>query len=116
MTRINWNETFQNLWNHPGEEFLVAELVQNGVAVKRLRDADMEVRTEYQTDRLYNVYARYSPPESRLNFETLEANARLEEELAAEQIAAAREAVAKAEARLRKAQAKLQALLDKEER
>ena len=62
MAEHNWDDIIKNLQAHPGEELLVAELVQGGKAVKRLRDAGMEVRKERVTSKLFNLYARCPVP------------------------------------------------------
>ena len=58
MARHDWDAIISNLQDHPGEWILVAELAQGGTAVKRLRDAGMEIKKERVTSKLFDLYAR----------------------------------------------------------
>lgn len=76
MPQHNWDKIIENLKNHPGEEFLVAELISNGYADKRMRDAGMAIRQERVTSKLYNLYAHCPEPTSQLNFDAIESHER----------------------------------------
>lgn len=106
MSQHNWNKIIENLKNHPGEEFLVAELVQGGATVNRLRDAGMEIRKERVTSKLFNLYARCPEQASLLNFDAIESH---ERQVLEARIDAAHSAAMTAEEEYHTAQEQLQA-------